>query len=365
MAEIMTVLGPIAPDALGFTSMHEHILLDGRAIRRMYVSMVGGDVPAPIGEDTAVAMDNLCYHHHCLALTWDNLHIVDEALMASEIADYKASGGSALLDMSALGLRSDVPGIQRISRKTGVHIITPTGLYGEYTWPGRFRAMTTEEYAAFMLREIDQGIDETGIKPGHIKIAIENDAITPQEEKVLRAAARVSKETNFSATFHNGVAMSEEGGRRMIAVLLDEGIPPERALLCHVQQFIVPKDLKTLVLDPDSWRLNLDYIKEILDQGMNICIDCFGYSWDMQDVGLILCNDYHRLAAIIALVNAGYSRQIVIGTDLFTKMQTRRYGGESYSRLTTFVKPFLEKFGVNHEDVHRITVENPARLLSY
>ena len=365
MAEIMTVLGPIAPGALGFTSMHEHILLDARAIRRSYLSMVGEDARAPIGENTPVAMDNLCYHHHCLALTWDNLLIDDESLMASEIADYKTSGGSALLDMSAVGLRSNVSGIQRISKETGVHIITPTGLYGEYTWPERFRSMATEEYVAYMFKEIAEGIDDTGIKPGHIKIAIENDEITPQEEKVLRAAARVSKETNLSATFHNGVRMSEDGGRRMITILLDEGISPDRALICHVQQFIVPKDLKTLVLTPDSWRLNLGYIKEVLDQGMNICIDCFGYSWDMEEVGLIPCNDYHRLAAIIALVNAGYAQQIVIGTDLFTKMQTRRYGGESYSRLATFVKPSLEKFGVTHEDVHRITVENPARLLSY
>ena len=64
-------------------------------------------------------------------------------------------------------------------------------------------------------------------------------------------------------------------------------------------------------------------------------------------------------------MNAGYAQQIVIGTDLFTKVQTRRYGGESYSRLTTFVKPSLERFGVKHEDIYRITVENPARLLSY
>ena len=80
--------------------------------------MVGEDARAPIGENTPVAMDNLCYHHHCLALTWDNLLIDDESLMASEIADYKTSGGSALLDMSAVGLRSNVSGIQRISKVT-------------------------------------------------------------------------------------------------------------------------------------------------------------------------------------------------------------------------------------------------------
>ncbi len=35
-AEIRTVLGPISPEKLGFTSMHEHVLLDLRVYRRLY-----------------------------------------------------------------------------------------------------------------------------------------------------------------------------------------------------------------------------------------------------------------------------------------------------------------------------------------
>jgi phosphotriesterase-related protein len=123
--------------------------------------------------------------------------------------------------------------------------------------------------------------------------------------------------------------------------------------------------METIVRDPESWRPNLDLLKEILDQGLNICIDCFGHTWDLEPLGLTFCSDYQRLAGIVALVNAGYAGQIVVGTDLFTKIHTRRYGGESYSRLTTFVRPALKKYGVAEKDIRVITKENPARILAF
>jgi phosphotriesterase-related protein len=151
----------------------------------------------------------------------------------------------------------------------------------------------------------------------------------------------------------------------MIKILLDEGISPERALLCHMQMFLQPMNMEALVLDPVSCRPNMDMLKEVLDQGLNICFDCFGHNWDIEALGLIPCSDLHRIAGIVALVKAGFAAQIVVGTDLFVKIHTRRYGGEGYTRLTNFVKPTLAKFGVSEKDVRLITEENPARILAF
>ena len=365
MAHIMTVLGPIPPENLGFASMHDHILLDASAMRHRSIGMLGENPNPPVAADDKVAIENLGCHRHDITLTWDNLVIDDEALMAGEIADFKASGGSAIADMSPTGLRNNVAGLKRISEETGVHIIAPTGLYAEYTWPERFAAMSIEEYTNFMLKEFEEGIEGTGIKPGHIKFAVEDNDVTPQEEKVLRAAARVSRETGMSGTFHSGVLFNEQGVRNIVRILLDEGISPERALLCHMQMFLQPMNMETLVLDPDSCRPNMDMLKEILDQGLNICFDCFGHNWDLEALGLIPCSDFHRIAGIVDLVKAGYASQIVIGTDLFVKIHTRRYGGESYARLTNFVKPTLAKLGVSEKDVRLITEANPARILAF
>ena len=365
MPHIMTVLGPIPPEDLGFASMHEHILLDASAMRHRAIAMLGENPDAPVAADDRVSIENIGYHRHDITLTWDNLIMDDEALLTGEIADFKASGGSAMAEMSPTGLRNNVSGLKSISEKTGVHIITSTGLYAEYTWPERFAAMSIEDYTGFMLKEFDEGIDGTGIKPGHIKFAVEDNDVTPQDEKMLRAAARVSNGTGMSGTFHSGILFTEEGVRRMIKILLDEGIAPDRALLCHMQMFLQPMNMETLVLDPDSCRPNMDMLKEILDKGLNICFDCFGHNWDLEALGLFPCTDLHRIAGIVELVKAGYAAQIVVGTDLFVKIHTRRYGGESYSRLTNFVKPTLEKLGVSEKDVRLITEENPARILAF
>ena len=251
MSQIMTVLGPIPPERLGFTSMHEHILLDARVMRRYALSMLGENpAAAPVAEDDPVSMENLGFLAHDITLCWDNLKLDDPALMTAEVADFKASGGSAIADMSATGLRSDVPGLKRISEASGVHIIAPTGLYAEYSWPERFRTLSTEQYADFMLQEIIDGIEGTGIKPGHLKFAVESNEVTPQEQKMLRAVARVSQDSGLSATIHSGIFLEKEAVRSTIQTLRAEGMSPERTLLCHMQQFFRNPDPRPGLLAP-------------------------------------------------------------------------------------------------------------------
>jgi phosphotriesterase-related protein len=254
--------------------------------------------------------------------------------------------------------------MKTISEKSGVHIIASTGFYAEDTWPENFTAFSIDQYASIMLDEIIHGIDGTEIFPGHIKVAIEKDGVSPQEEKVLRAAVRVSRESGLSMTIHPGLMLSLEGSERVFDILKDENARADRIILCHQQIYFFPHALKTLITDPGSWRLNLDHAKKILDSGMNVCIDCFGHRWDLELLGVVMPEDYHRLAGLIALIEAGYSDQLVIGTDSFVKIHTSRFGGEGYRRLTDFVLPALGVMGVGKKDIERITIHNPDRILS-
>ena len=362
MPQIMTVRGPIAPGELGFTSMHEHILYDGSIYRRKYEALLPED--PPVAPDDPVAIENIGLLRHNIIMSWDAVSMRDEGTMAAETADFKASGGDAMVDMSVPGLRSDLPAIRRISEKTGVHIVATTGLYMEDSWPDRFREMTIEEYVNYMKQEIDQGIDDTGIKPGHIKVAIER-GFSPQEERVLRAAARVSNETGLTVTVHQGLLLERDTGLRIVDILFDEEMRLERAILCHIQGTFTPMDLRTLVLDPGSWKLNLDVSEQLLDRGVQLSIDCFGHQWNAEPVGFMGQTDWQRLAGLVGLIQGGYSEQLVIGTDTYLKILTRRFGGEGYCRLTNFVVPSLQKLGVSESDIQRITVGNPARLLAH
>jgi len=153
-------------------------------------------------------------------------------------------------------------------------------------------------------------------------------------------------------------------GRRIAKILRVEGLDLTRLIIAHTDGFFVEHDLKTLVLNPASWQLSLDYAKTLLDQGVNLSIDCFGHYWNAELRGVILETDWQRLAGLVALIQKGYSGQLVLGTDTFFKVLTRRYGGEGYCRLTKFVIPTLTKLGISDYDLRQITRVNPARLLA-
>jgi phosphotriesterase-related protein len=120
-----------------------------------------------------------------------------------------------------------------------------------------------------------------------------------------------------------------------------------------------------LVADPKSMPLDLTLHKEVLDRGFNICFTCIGAEWDLEAMGLAHRPDWFFLAGLVALIKQGYADQICLGHDVFTKLNTRRGGGEGYTRIHNFVVPALRRSGVSDEDIRMITVENPARLLAY
>lgn len=66
---------------------------------------------------------------------------------------------------------------------------------GQRLFPPELRDRTTAQLTELFIKEIEQGIDGTGIKAGVIKAATVSDGVTVSEERALRAAARASKAT--------------------------------------------------------------------------------------------------------------------------------------------------------------------------
>ena len=201
MAEITTVLGPIKPQQLGFTSMHEHTICDMSVFRRRYEHFLPASLP--VAPDDPIRLDNLAILKHAFILLRDVMDMRDEDLILSEVRDFAATGGNALVDMSTPGIRSNLPAIRRISEQSGVHIIATTGLYTEDSWPESYKKMHLADYIRFMRKEIDSGIEDTSIRAGHIKIAITDSdmrSVQPfseQRKVLLKAAIRVSNETGL------------------------------------------------------------------------------------------------------------------------------------------------------------------------
>ena len=362
-AKVMTVRGPIAPEDLGFTSLHEHILVDLAECYRNRYRQILPDVDMP---DGPFAMEDRSTLRHAILLSSSNLRLDDEGVAMGEVADFRAAGGSAIVETGAPGIRtaSDVVAFKRISEQTGVHIVACTGLYAEDSWPESFRGLTREQYSDYLLAEIANGIGDSGILPGQIKVAYEGS--TPAADTYARAAALVSRESGLSLQVHVGLLLSNDYTRKTLLPLLYEGdCVPERTVICHVENWLGSLSLTQLVTDPRSAASDLTLLKEVLDRGFNVCFTCIGAEWDLEQMGFAHRPDWFYLAGILALIKDGYAGQIFLGHDVFTKLATRRGGGEGFTRIPTFVLPTLRRCGVSEADIQKISVENPARLLAH
>ena len=90
MAEIMTVLGPIAPEELGFTSMHEHVLYDGQCFRRRFGNLIPAD--APVKVDEPVTLDNLGKLKHGFIMSDDAIVMKDVELIVGGAGGLQGRG---------------------------------------------------------------------------------------------------------------------------------------------------------------------------------------------------------------------------------------------------------------------------------
>ena len=230
--KIMTVGGPIASDQLGFTSMHEHILSDCSMFRKRARKTCFIPTRRTVKPEEKLTLENRSALRHNIVLSTDNMQLNDEAMMTAEVDDFKAGGGDAIVEVSAPGIRNspdDLMAFRRISERTGVHIVASTGLYAQDTWPGCYRDRTFEQFSSFLRSEIDQGIGDTGIMPGHIKAAYE--VYSQELDTYLRAAAFVAGDTGISLQVHLGPdVVQDEVRQNVLHPLLRGGCIPEKTI---------------------------------------------------------------------------------------------------------------------------------------
>ena len=123
-----------------------------------------------------------------------------------EDARFIEGRGNYVDDMELPGIGRDVPALQRIARETGLHILASTGWYTQASHPEEISVRSAEALAEIMVREVGEGIAGTGVRAGNIgEIGLSGmpeDPFQPDEEKVLRAAARAQAQTGASMTVH-------------------------------------------------------------------------------------------------------------------------------------------------------------------
>ncbi len=342
--KVKTVCGEISREQLGTVTTHEHVLLDLTAFYQ--------ELPVPGIEDPAtqkVEMWNLgILSRDCYALK-DNLLLDDEEVQAEELARFRDAGGDTVVDASLPGIGRDAAALRRISEKTGLNIIMGTGFYVGETHPKELAAMTDREVADLMVKELREGVGDTGICAGYIGEIGISEIFDDKERKVLRAAALAQMDTGVAINVHinpwttNGIEAAD--------ILLDAGVAPDRICISHID-----------VEDRE------DYVWALLKKGVYVEFDNFGKEYyirrEVRNSGYgCFVHDTERVDFLKKMIEDGYIHQVLLSCDLCLKNLMHKYGGWGYDHVLTNIVPMMEDAGITDEQIRTLLVENPANWL--
>ena len=169
------------------------------------------------------------YGHVWGASYWDEEVRVADAI--EKLRAVSAAGIETIVDPTAPGLGRYIPRIQRINAEVDLNIVVATGVYAFLELPNFLGYRSVEAIAELFVREIREGIDDTGVKAGFLKCCVERHGIVGDVPRILEAIAAAAVETGAPVMVHtNAVAQT---GLPALEALTDAGVDPTRIVIAH------------------------------------------------------------------------------------------------------------------------------------
>jgi phosphotriesterase-related protein len=344
----MTVGGEILPSELGVTQPHEHVFLDIR---------IWMDKAAPKKlADAPVSMDILGDLKWKDGQNRDNMVLDSFDDAVSELGRFREAGGRSLVDVTVPGIGRDPTRLLKVSDATGLNIVCGTGFYVAPSHPAYVKRKSPEDLAEMMVRELEEGISEMGIRAGVIGEIGCQEPLDPSEAKVLAAAAMAQARTGAGLTVHTAL---HDVPRKRIAKQAREELAILQRHDCDLS--------KVYMSHMDFTFDDLVYHRRLMDEfGITLDFDTFGQEQHYNNVypGAIGIPDSGRSQAIVDHLQRGYAKQLMLACDVCQKIHLRKYGGYGYSNVLERIVPYLRVRGASAKDVRTMMVENPRRILS-
>lgn len=307
---INTVLGPISKDKLGITLMHEHIVVD----------ITGAE--------------------KSLEKSYSVNEVVDYVLPF--LMDAKNKGCQTIVEATPLGLGRDLDVLVECSKRSGLNIITCTGAWDGadvkgLSVPKDIQDMTIAEITDVWTKEFEEGIDDTGIKPGYIKLALGDEGkIFPLQEKMLRAAARTSNKTGMFIACHIWASVSLP---LVVEILEEENVPYDRFIWVHA-----------------DGQMDMEKILEYGKKGIWLEFDTIGAA-----------EDFIKFPpAIKKLHEENLLPQLLFGQDsgsFWVKDDDEDWPMRPYARFFNDFIPYCVKEGISEQLINKIITENSQKVL--
>ena len=348
--KIMTVTGPIDPDELGQTTMHEHIFIDFTVMDDTPERWSAAGRVEPVGA-TAVGLYHAPLTMDILgavargAANRDNRLLTDERMAIDEVLEFRRRGGSAIVDTTSIGLKRDPLALSRVSEATGLHIVMGASWYRKGWHPKDLDDRSIESLTQEIVGDITVGVGDTGIRSGIIgEVGTEGDPLVPNELKVIQASARASRITGAAVTLHTRAVLREQPG--ILDMLEAEGADLSRVVVGH----------------SNPLASDLAFMEQLLARGVYIQFDTLGRQ---PTLSYPVVTDTDVGHGIVNLIEAGHVDRILLAQDVCSKLQLKAYGGTGFSFIQEQFIPYLKQLGVTDAQLHTIMVDNPRRVLTF
>ena len=348
VGKVITVTGPMAPEALGMTLPHEHLFMD-------FSPLV--DTPegwSEVGEIKPSTPEDIAFYNAPLTIerlgdatmgreNRDNRLLNDEANAIREVTDYKWNGGGTIVDVTTTGIKPNPAALKRVAEDTGVTIVMGYGWY-EHGYVGdAIDHRSVASMADEIVHAITVGAGDTGIRAGIIgEIGIKNPR-REYEKKILGAAVNASRRTGAAISIHMARGFHEQVDT--LKFLKESGADLRRVAMGHSNPIA------------DNMPLMLTVVK----QGAFIQFDLLGEAPHI----LSEVPDHDVAVAIMELIKQGYVSQILLSQDVCLKTKLKAYGGSGYSFVAEQYIPYLKHLGATDEQITQMVVTNPRRLLTF
>ncbi len=315
MAQVQTVKGPIDTSELGSVLMHEHVFVLSSEIMQNY--------PEDWGEEE-----------------------VRVKAAVERLNELKAAGMDTIVDLTVTGLGRYIPRIQRIAAQTGLHIVVATGLYTYNDVPHyfHFRGPGTlldgpELMTDMFVRDIREGISDTGVKAAILKCATDEPGMTSGVERVLRAVAQAHRETGVPISTHTHAVTRR--GLEQQRIFADEGV-----------------DLSRVVIGHSGDTTDIAYLEEVIANGSYLGMDRFGID--------VILSFEDRVDTVARLCERGHADRMVLSHDaschndwLGDEIVAEALPRWHYLHITHDVIPALKDRGVTEQQLRQMLVDNP------
>ena len=267
--------------------------------------------------------------------SWNHDAIIAEVSpYLDELAAFKVN---YFVDATPAYLGRDVLLLEKLAIKTGLKIITNTGLYGARNnkfLPQYVQEISAEDLAIKWIHEFKNGIDGTSIKPGFIKIGVDTtDPLDTLHQKLVKAAALTSLETGLTIASHTGKSV---GLWPQLTILQEIGVSPNSFIWIHAQA----ED------DNDT------YLKAAA-MGCWISLDGLGWDVDRHLKKLLFAKEHGVLDRILISHDAGWY-------DPQKQQQTIT----PYTNIFTKLLPQLRTQGFTEEEIKLLLSVNPAKAFA-